>query len=93
MPTQTLQADQATVGGGDAPTTVVNVAQGSNMTVIAGVAGAGKLLPLHFNSADTICLHGTQLDFRFYQLHSFSTCERGWPRTWVVMSKCSSDGH
>lgn len=41
-PMATLQADQSAVGGGDASTAVANVAQGSNMPAIAGVAGAGK---------------------------------------------------
>lgn len=51
MPMPTLQADQTAAGEGNATTTVVNVAQGSNMTVIAGVAGAGKcFLPSPFFS-------------------------------------------
>lgn len=40
----TLQVDEAVAGGGSGSTTVVDVAQGSNMTVIIGVAGAGKRL-------------------------------------------------
>lgn len=40
----TLQVDETVAGGGSGSTTVVDVAQGSNTTVIIGVAGAGKRL-------------------------------------------------
>lgn len=40
----TLQVDETVAGGGSPSTTVVDVAQGSNTTVIIGVAGAGKRL-------------------------------------------------